>query len=74
MIILKKNLFKEMNDFLIGKKKLRYNFESIDEINIDPKTGRAYEAGFGEFEKLKPGTKLKEDAEEMFHISTEWVE
>ena len=54
----KKNLFKEMNDFLIGKRKLRYNFESVDEINIDPKTGRAYEAGFGEFEKLKPGARL----------------
>jgi hypothetical protein len=54
----KKNLFKEMNDFLIGKRKLRYNFESVDEINIDPKTGSAYEAGFGEFEKLKPGTRL----------------
>ena len=54
----KKNLFKEMNDFLIGKRKLRYNFESVDEINIDPKTGSAYEAGFGEFEKLKPGARL----------------
>ena len=54
----KKNLFKEMNDFLIGKRKLRYNFESVDEINIDPKTGNAYEAGFGEFEKLKPGARL----------------
>ena len=54
----KKNLFKEMNDFLIGKRKLRYNFESVDEINIDPKTGNVYEAGFGEFEKLKPGARL----------------
>ena len=54
----KKNLFKEMNDFLIGKRKLRYNFESVDEINIDNKTGSAYEAGFGEFEKLKPGARL----------------
>ncbi|MDB2405077.1 hypothetical protein N9W19_00055 [bacterium] len=54
----KKNLFKEMNDFLIGKRKLRYNFESVDEINIDPKTGSVYEAGFGEFEKLKPGARL----------------
>mgnify|MGYP003144465869 CR=1 FL=1 len=56
----KKNLFKEMNDFLIGKRKLKYSFDYVDEINVDPKTGRAYEAGFGEFEKLKPGAKLPE--------------
>ena len=56
----KKNLFKEMNNFLIGKKKLKYSFDYVDEINVDPKTGNAYEAGFGEFEKLKPGAKLPE--------------
>ena len=56
----KKNLFKEMNDFLIGKRKLKYSFDYVDEINVDPKTGNAYEAGFGEFEKLKPGAKLPE--------------
>jgi len=49
----KKNLFKEMNDFLIGKKKLKYNFESIDELAQDQITGRPYQAGVGELEKFK---------------------
>src|SRR5210317_816554 len=49
----KKNLFKEMNDFLIGKKKLKYNFESIDELAQDQITGRSYQAGVGELEKFK---------------------
>ena len=49
----KKNLFKEMNDFLIGRKKLKYNFESVDELAEDQITGRPYQAGVGELEKFK---------------------
>jgi hypothetical protein len=56
----RKNLQREMNEFLIGKKNVKTKFEFIDEINIDPKTGRPYEAGFGEFEKLKVGSRLPE--------------
>jgi len=56
----RKNLQKEMNEFFIGRNKIKTKFYTIDEINIDSKTGRPYEAGFGEFEKLKPGSRLPE--------------
>jgi len=56
----RKNLQREMNEFFIGRNKIKTKFDTIDEINIDPKTGRPYQAGFGEFEKLKPGSVLPE--------------
>jgi len=49
----KKNLFKEMNDFLIGKRKLRYNFKTVSELANDQLTGRPYRAGFGELKNFK---------------------
>ena len=75
--VTRQKLDKEMNDFLIGDQYLNpnvkkqfnaktgqdeYVFDKITKLRNDPMTGLPYRAGFGQFENLKPGSKLPEQA------------
>jgi hypothetical protein len=53
-------LLKEMNDLLMDDGKLNPIFKEIEEISIDPTTGKSYKSGFGELKELAEGTPLPE--------------
>jgi hypothetical protein len=51
-------LLKEMNNLLMDDGKLKPIFKEVEQIAIDPTTGKAYKSGFGELKDLPQGSVL----------------